>query len=60
MAESFSAPYVECSAKTSKGVIDAFEMMLIQFFKQEKAARDRELSLIKQRSIVNQRDNSQP
>ena len=43
-AESFKAPYIECSAASNNRVADVFELVLIQLFKKEKAERDRVLA----------------
>ena len=42
-AESFQAPYIECSAATNHRVEDVFELVLIQLFKQEKQERDQQM-----------------
>ena len=42
-AESFQAPYIECSASNNQRVEDVFELALIQLFKQEKLARDEQM-----------------
>lgn len=41
-AESFKAPYIECSACSNSRVEDVFELVLIELFKKEKMARDRQ------------------
>mmetsp|Transcript_16349 Transcript_16349/g.22096 ORF Transcript_16349/g.22096 Transcript_16349/m.22096 type:complete len:181 (+) Transcript_16349:914-1456(+) len=42
-AESFKAPYIECSAQSNNRVEDVFELVLIQLFKKERLERDEEL-----------------
>ncbi len=41
-AESFKAPYIECSAATNHRVEDVFELVLIQLFKKERFEREEE------------------
>lgn len=43
-AESFQAPYIECSAATNHRVEDVFELVLIQLFKMEKKGRDKQMA----------------
>ena len=42
-AESFQAPYIECSACNNHRVEDVFELVLIQLFKKEKIERDQQM-----------------
>lgn len=41
LAESFRAPYLECSASSNNRVEDVYELILIELFKKEKKERDR-------------------
>ena len=43
-AESFQAPYIECSAQNNYRVEDVFELVLIQLFKHEKVLRDAQIA----------------
>ena len=51
-AESFKAPYIECSAATNNRVEDVFELVLIQLFKKEKAERDAEMANFQQKRML--------
>ena len=61
MAESFSAPYIECSAKNNDGIVNVFELILIQLFKIEKKERDKRMAeMRKLRNIKGKHDSSRP
>jgi GTPase SAR1 family protein len=44
-AEVLDSPYIECSARESINVEAVFDVLLLQFFRQEKAVRDAKVAL---------------
>ena len=52
-AESFQAPYIECSACTNHRVEDVFELVLIQLFKKEKRERDGQMEEYNKKKMLN-------